>query len=75
MNSNNDESPEYIEALGIVQSGKFTKENYQRLVYLARKAENFEVGSMLEAFEAAAPNIDYLDLTDDDEDEIDDQAP
>ena len=54
-------TPELEQAIAIVQSEQFTRENYQTLVQLAEATKDTRVGAMIEAFIAAAPNIDFID--------------
>jgi hypothetical protein len=53
-------SPELKQAIALVQSKQFTRENYQTLLRLADETEDDRIGDMVEAFIAAAPNVDFL---------------
>ena len=54
-------TPELDQAIKIVQSEQFTRENYQALVALADKAGDRSIGDMVEAFIAAAPDTAFLE--------------
>jgi hypothetical protein len=54
-------TPELEQAIAIVQSEQFTRENYQTLVKLSEQSQDQRVGDMVEAFIAAAPNVDFMD--------------
>jgi hypothetical protein len=53
-------TPELDQAIAIVQSEQFTRENYQALVQLSDQTEDRRIGDMIEAFIAAAPNVDFM---------------
>lgn len=53
-------TPELKQAIALVQSEQFTRENYQALVTLAEQTEDRRIGDMIEGFIAAAPNMDFL---------------
>jgi hypothetical protein len=56
-----DSTPELDQAIAIVQSEQFTRENYQALVQLSEQWEDRRIVDMVEAFIAAAPNVDFMD--------------
>jgi hypothetical protein len=49
------------QAISIVQSEQFTRKNYQTLVALAEETGDRRIGDMIEAFIAAAPNLEFMD--------------
>lgn len=51
-------SPALLDAIAILQSNEFTKENYQALLSLA-EVDNL-AGDLVEAFIVAAPNLDFI---------------
>jgi hypothetical protein len=54
-------SLELERAIAIVRSKEFTRENYQALVQLSEQTDDRRIGDMVEAFIAAAPNVDFMD--------------
>ena len=56
-----DSTPELEQAIAIVQSEQFTRENYQTLLQLSEQSGDSRIGDIIEAFIAAAPNVDFLD--------------
>lgn len=53
----------YIDnAIAIVQSEQFTAENYQALLRLADESEDERIGDMIEAFIAAAPDLEFMNF-------------
>ena len=54
-------TPELEQAIAIVQSKEFTGENYQALLQLSEQSKDGRIGSMIEAFLAASPSLDFMD--------------